>query len=444
MSSPRSSPSPESPISETATNARFPTSPSTGTIWAELATLTIAAFNDSLVHRLHQFILKTPYFSSQHLQMLGPIVVRHVTLQLQDIRSAKTSSPILSSKYDCRPCSVATNCKSTVCPTSLPCHCPCSRVLAKPNVDASHDDASLATYLAVHDKLEESAMPQRPRSLQFPQNHLSQAAFFRPTLPTYSSSQLQDGIPRRPSLRDVAYQAVRLRKILPSAVPSDRPCGDAFDFDNDLPSVRKLSITTPTCPHNAYKKPPHDDGAVCDPLKLSNLNSSFPSKIPKPRHRSRARRYSVRENNALLDEIADERVDAEVPASSVDDDPRKVSLEAHPITLKGNISLEPVESNILSDSRLQLKQSARLWKAQPGQPDALRLPRAGANTLLESESTRTFKYQRRTHHGCGSGPGTMSLKHSRKSHAPVPSPASNSSKLLLLRRQRERRRSSLR
>lgn len=60
----------------------MPSNPSTGAIWTELATITVAAFSEPIIARLRTFIANTPHFDQAHLQMLGPIAVRHVALML--------------------------------------------------------------------------------------------------------------------------------------------------------------------------------------------------------------------------------------------------------------------------------------------------------------------------------------------------------------------------
>ncbi|PXF45412.1 hypothetical protein BWQ96_04827 [Gracilariopsis chorda] len=59
--------------------------PNIGQIWTELATITVQAFTPQLITRLRAFISKTPCFDlDTHLQMLGPIVVRHIALTLAE------------------------------------------------------------------------------------------------------------------------------------------------------------------------------------------------------------------------------------------------------------------------------------------------------------------------------------------------------------------------
>ncbi|CAN8077272.1 unnamed protein product [Agarophyton chilense] len=83
-----------SPLPADPTNFAFHNPQSIGQIWSELASITVSAFNPQLIARLRTFIAQTPCFELEnHLQMLGSIVVRHVTLCLSDTDPLSSSQP---------------------------------------------------------------------------------------------------------------------------------------------------------------------------------------------------------------------------------------------------------------------------------------------------------------------------------------------------------------
>lgn len=466
-----SSPLPtESPISETATNARFPATPSTGAIWAELATLTVTAFNESLIHRLHQFITKTPHFSTHHLHMLGPIVVRHVTLQLQDIHHSNQllpnmASTIHTSDPDHLPTLNSHYSRNTCSSTAL-CNCPCSSLnSSKPvtNAQVHTSNISTSTDAPVNDRSSSPlAIRQRPRSLQLCAEKQVANCNTYPSLSSRPSSEIHKTLPKRPSLRDVAYQAVRLRRILPSTGPSEV---------DDLPKVsplhtdqfaRRISITTPAfqCPQ---QDPVINSSATATPLKqpdipvrseptFRNKHQSArhldtfvptPSRIPKPHRKADPPKAPPNSEIINLDAIADAHVGPEVPACDLSHLSEGQRPGAY-MNTAGKLPLKLVDANKPASPRTPHKKCMQTWRAQSGLPETSRLPRAGADAILESGSARTLKYQQRRERLESSSTEVAASKLYRKSRGAFPAIPTTSSRLMLLRRQRERRRSSLR
>lgn len=393
---------PLSPLSETA-SSRLPSSPGTGAIWAELAALTVAAFSEPLVARLRAFIDRSPRFDDAHLQMLGPIVVRHVALMLQDMTTAAPP-----------PCTEGCCCRFDT-------HC----------------------------------YRRRPRSLHVPSSSNTPSSPSNGDSPPRNSPILT-GLPRRASYREVAYQAVRLNKILPESMAAQpHP-------DSSSKIVRKLSITTPIrrtslLPvHLPPSSPPHAcDASPAPSISLSPLGDEFQdpvspdlTQVPVDPSRSKSK-PKLRTRT---------RVDTTSPLHPFET-PR---THRSPFTaceeLSPQISVknparhrEPVDySMVIPISPPSHKVSTR-WRHQLGRPDPKHvMPRAGVNVTLESCSVRAFKsrlrHSKRIDADPPSSPNDFPQNHVQPPQAQSGSShlVSNPSRLVLLRRQREKRRSSFR
>lgn len=407
--------------------------------------------------------------------MLGPIVVRHVTLQLEDLcRSNRPLPNLASSTQFSNPDGSSTmdvHYPKRTCSSAALCACPCSTL--KPSRPVTDNDlVNHSNIIAPVDITTNEAtnspfvIPQRPRSLQLPvKNHPSNFNLGS-SLSSRPLSETHENLPKRPSLRDVAYQAVRLRKILPSTKPSDEIDDTGLSRPRSHQFARKISISAPVfqCSHNnptenssATTIPCNQYGAllsseltvrpiVHDKRQSSRHLSPFTpsrSRIPKPRQHLKSPTAPSNSDIIDLDAIADAHVSPEVPAHNVSQLSRGHRSGVYIIT-DDKVPLKPVDANKPASPRTPYKRSMQTWRAQSGLPESSRLPRAGADAILESGSARTLKYQRRCQRPESSSSGVASSKLHRKSHAVFPAVPTSSSKLLLLRRQRERRRSSLR
>lgn len=171
-----------------------PSSPQTPTAeaCAALAELTVRVFTPSAIASVRKILADNPRISlSQHLHLLGKLVVKHVAFSLDD--------PI-DRDDDARR-------KRTSVNSARP------RRSSKPSSKQPSQPASTSKFV---DKVEHAALDDVTNA---PTPHLPNEQRVNPDLLERPPVNLRlPGIEKRASYRDIAYKAVREKKILPAAV----------------------------------------------------------------------------------------------------------------------------------------------------------------------------------------------------------------------------------
>lgn len=406
--SPSSNSSPKSLHSETTMGPSA--SPLlTGEIWATLASIATAAFNEAVIGNLHQFICETPQFSMHHLHMLGPIVVRHVSMQLSNIRQSSQIPNTCFQSHPHRSFGVPGHSNRSSSSPSPSCHQ--SRSSLRTTEACPHSPSSLAHCSAgAQQSLSNSPVrmpPQRPQSQQ-PYSTTSSNGC-DPPQPAFSRSSFycQDSI-SAPSLRDVAYQAVRLRKIVPLTQFSEDTCSLPTFPTVTSRYIRKSTVgsSAPTSPPHAT--PNHRDQnvslqnhnkhlseleAITFRPALSPCTMNIPATFQTPMPRQC--QHSPPEPQLIHDETCHQASSNALNSSRVSavtmDAGECVDAEFDNRFSHGK-ALSPMEGNRHGFDCTQYDPT-HPWKIKSGIPDVRRFPRAGADANLASADANVFRCQ---------------------------------------------------